>query len=221
MTKTTTEIRKKYGHVGPYLLMTPKSFAVFGNESNDDIAVLGNNNNANIKFLVDGNVAEINKTALLALSKTIDTLTATSAFATVLLTSNAMSLIKETVKKLDATHIRIYNIGSLVRFSIFDYRKFISNSLIQRAITQKVRYYDTDNANIGSNFTCTILTNSFLKLPNQNMNIRVGTNGICQFEPIKEDVKYLLRDQEVIEPVTTFFSDRLECQISLSLDPKS
>ena len=221
MNKTVGEISKKYGHIGSYLLMTPKSFAVFGNESSDDIVVVGTGKNANTKFLIDGRLVEINKTALLTLLQAVDTLTASSAFATVLLTSDAMGLIKETVKKLDATHLRIHNFGNLVRISIFDYRKFLPNSLIQRAITQKIKYYDTDNANIGSNFTCTLNANSFLKLPNQDMNIRVGTNSICQFEPLNENVKYLLRDQEIIEPVMTFLSARLERQISLSLAPKS
>lgn len=221
MIKTPFEILKKYGHVGSYILVTPKSFAIFGNELNDDIVAVGIRKSGSTKLLVGSNAAEISETALLSLSRAVDTLTASSAFATFLLTSNAMGLIKETAKKLTATHLRIHNIGNSVRVSIFDYRQYLPNSLIQRKNTHKIKYYDTGNANIGKDFTCTINAISFLKLPNQDMNIRVGTNGICQFEPLNESVKYLLRDQEIIEPVTTFFSDRLACQISLSLDPKS
>lgn len=221
MNKASKEILKKYGNVGSYALLNNNKFAVFGNEANDDLVVVGTGKNNAVDFLIDGNSARINKTTLLALSKSLDSLTAASAFATFLLTSNAMGLLKETVKKLDATHMRIHNIGNFVRISIFDYRKYLPSTLIKRANTQKIKYYDTDNANIGSDFTCTIFASSFLKLPNQDMNIRIGTNGICQFEPLKENVKYLLRDQEIIEPVTTFFSDRLGCQISLSLAPKS
>ncbi len=221
MNKTSKEILKKYGNVGSYVLLNKNMFAVFGNESNNDLVLVGTGKNNQVDFLIDGNSAGINQTTLLALSKSVDTLTSSSAFATFLLTSNAMGLIKETIKKLDATHLRIHNLGSLVRISIFDYRKYLPNSLIQRANTQKIKYYETDNANIGSDFTCTIFASSFLKLLNQDMNIRVGKNGICQFEPLKENIKFLLRDQEIVEPVTTFFSDRLGCQISLSLAPKS
>lgn len=221
MKKSTSDLIKKYENIGPYALIDTNLFTFFGNEFNDDLVVSGKCKNANLEFLVDGVSAKINKTDLLSLSKSIDSLSKTSAFASFQLTSNAIGLIKETVRKIDATHLRIHNISNLVRISIFDYRKFLPKSLIQRAITQKIRYYETKNANIASDFSCTLFADSFLKLSNQDMNIRVGKNGICQFEPIKDSVKFLFRDQEIIEPVATTFSDRLGCQISLSLVPKS
>lgn len=221
MNKTSTEILQKYSNVGSFALLNKNKFALFGNESNDDLVVIGTSKHHDVDFFIDGNSARINKKTLLALSNSVDSLTASSAFATFLMTSNVIRLLKETIKKLNATHLRIHNIENLIRISIFDYRKFLPNSMIQRENTQKIKYYETDNANIGGDFTCTIFASSFNKLPNQDMNIRVGKNGICQFEPLNEKVKFLFRDQEIVEPITTFFSDRLGCQISLSLAPKS
>lgn len=221
MNKIISELTKKYGHVGSYVLLTPNSFSVFGNETNDDMVVLGKCNYLRSELVINSEITETKDKDLKFLISKVESLTETSAYASFQLTGDAIKQIKNCINKIDATHLRIHNIENSVRVSIFDCRKYLDNSRIQRKITQSIRYYDSDNANIGSDFTVTINASSFTKLPVQDMSIRINKNGICQFEPLKDDVKFLLKDQEIVEPVTNFFSDRLGCQISFSFHPKS
>jgi hypothetical protein len=151
----------------------------------------------------------------------VESLIKSSAYASVNVSESGIKRIKKCIKDIDATHLRIHNIDNSVRISIFDYRQFLGNSRIQRKTSQKIRYYESDNAKVEDNFTSTVYATSFLKLPVKDMIVRINKNGICQFEPVDDDLKYLMRDQDIIEPVTTFFSDRLLCQISFSLHPNS
>lgn len=221
MNKTVTEIYRKYGHIGLHFLLTPNIFAVFGNEANDDMVLVGKCNFKSSQLIRETEVIDINIKDLNFLESKVNSLTYSSAYANFQLTEDAMKVIKNCIKKIDATHLRIHDIENSIRVSIFDLRKFLDNSRIQRKNTQKIRYYDSDNADIGSSFTATVSAFSFMKLPAQDTSIRINKNGICEFEPLKDDVKYLLRDQEIIEPNTVFFSDRLDCQISFSFHPKT
>jgi hypothetical protein len=221
MSKIITELSKKYSHIGSYVLLTPKSFTVFGNESNDDMVLTGKSKSQFSQLVINSRITNTNNKDLKFLVSKFESLTESSAYASFQLTSDALKQIKDCVNKIDATHLRIHNINNSVRVSIFNYRKFSAGNQIQRKITQGIRYYDSDNANIGSNFTATVNASSFMKLPIQDMSIRINKNGICQFEPLKDEVKYLLRDQEIVEPISTFFSDRLACQISFLFHPKS
>jgi len=51
--------------------------------------------------------------------------------------------------------------------------------------------------------------------------VEVGTNGICVLTHEDSGYMYLLRDQELVQPVINFFSDRLGQEISLSFVPNS
>jgi hypothetical protein len=221
MNKSATEISKKYSHIGQHVLLTPNTFAVFGNGINDDMVLIGKCKFKSNTLINNNEVIDIDDKDLNFLESKVNSLTYSSAYASFQLTEDAMKTIKNCIKKIDATHLRIHDIENSIRVSIFDLRKFLDNSRIQRRNTQKIRYYDSDNANIGSSFTSTVNAFSFMKLPAQDTSIRINKNGICEFEPLKDDVKYLLRDQEIIEPNTVFFSDRLDCQISFSFHPKT
>jgi len=227
MNKTISELSKKYSHIGSYLLLTPNSFVIFGNQSeevsksNDDMVILGKCKYRHTQLVINSKVIDHKEDELKLLNSKVESLIESSAYGSFLLAENGIKKIKKCIKNIDATHLRIHNVATSVRISIFDYRQFLDKSRIQRKVSQKIRYYDSDNANVGDDFTVTINAASFLKLPIKDTIVRINTNGICQFEPIQDDLKYLMRDQDIIEPITTFFSDRLDCQISLALLPNS
>ena len=62
-------------------------------------------------------------------------------------------------------------------------------------------------------FSFTMKSNSFGKLPLDDYAVRVGDNGICAFISAKKNVQFLLRDQELHEPLVTFQSPRLGADI--------
>ena len=227
MNKTISELIKKYSHIGSYLLLTPNSFVVFGNQSekgsktNDDMVLLGKCKYRHTQLVLNSKVIDHKEDDLKFLNSKVESLIESSAYASFNVSESGLKRIKKCIKDIGATHLRIHNIDNSVRISIFDYRQFLGNSRIQRKTSQKIRYYDSDNAKVEGNFTSTVYASSFLKLPIKDTIVRINKNGICQFEPIQDDLKYLMRDQDIIEPVTTFFSDRLLCQISLALLPNS
>jgi hypothetical protein len=223
MTKEVQELSSKFSNIGTHILMSKNSFALFGNENNDDLVVTGSckYNSTKPTLFTSNNAVTVTNKDIEFLKESVNSLTQSSAYAVFQISGVGIRLIKDAISKIDATHLRIHTYEDTIRISIFDYRKFLNSSRIARSNTQKILYYDCDNSNIGSEFSTTITASSFNKLTNQDMTVRINENGVCQFEPLKDDIKYLLRDQEVFEPVSTTFSDLLGCQISLSLAPNS
>jgi hypothetical protein len=217
----TSKLINRYKSVGDHLLLTPKTFVIFGNIENDDLLLIGINKSTTSPCLYyKEEKQKLNSDKCLDLLNKVEMLSKSSAYAMLTLTDDTIRLIKDTIGKLNATHIRLYDYENKLRISVFDYRNYIQSARIDRKTSQKILYLDLDSR-ITQSFSFTIDASSFGKLINQDYLVRIGINNICEFSPLKDEVKYLLRDQEVIEPVTTFFSDRLACRISLSLDPKS
>jgi hypothetical protein len=131
MNKIISELTKKYGHVGSYVLLTPKSFSVFGNETNDDMVVLGKCKYLRSELVINSEITEAKDKDLKFLISKVESLTETSAYASFQLTGDAIKQIKNCINKIDATHLRIHTIGNSVRVSIFDCRKYLDNSRIQ------------------------------------------------------------------------------------------
>jgi hypothetical protein len=223
MIKQVEELSSKFSNIGTHVLMSKNSFAIFGNENNDDLVVTGSckYNSTKPSLFTNNNAVSVTNKDIEFLKESVKSLTQSSAYAVFQVSEVGIRLIKDAITKIDATHLRIHTHEDSIRISIFDYRKFLDSSRIARSNTQKILYYDCDNVNIDSGFSTTITASSFNKLINQDMTVRINENGISQFEPLKHDIKYLFRNQDVFEPVSTTFSARLGCQISLSLAPNS
>lgn len=213
---------QKYANLGSFVLISSTSFVVFGDEDNNDMILVGNFKTKihdtslfhdNVK--VDVGYKECDKLLESALA-----LTYSSANAMFLITDDEIKLIKSAINDVDATHIRIHAENNKVRISVFDYRKFIESTRINRKQSQKLLYLEMDDES-DSEFSHTINANSFNKLPVKDYLVRVGDNSICEFAPMNENVKYLFRDQQIIEPLTTFYSTKVNQSISFVFHPKS
>lgn len=213
---------KRYKHLGIFTLISPGRYAIFGNEDNDDMVFV-------CKTKLATKVPELfNKQSKLNVSSEecvelwnrIDGLSKSNAYAMFTITNNEIKLIKDAISEIDGTHVRIHAENNKVRFSVFDYRKFIESGRISRNQSQKIVVLDVDGVS-NTDFSQTIFATSFNKMKNEDYLIRIGDNSISEFAPMNDEVKYLFRDQEIVEPITTFYSPRLEQDISFVFHPNS
>ncbi len=66
----------------------------------------------------------------------------------------------------------------------------------------------------------TFLAQSFVKLPAEQLEFRIGTNGVTKVTTGKTDENYLLRDQKLREPMTEFDSPQVGHRICFLFHPK-
>jgi hypothetical protein len=215
---TKAELLSRYGGELNHCLISGNSFVVF-NEKNRDLVIRGRCRSTGPASLYQGEtkttvtVQDCNQ-----LLSRIDELTITRASCSFTLSPLVIQKLKQAIKKLNATHLRFYNEQDKLKIVVFDYVKFHSEYRLPRKSTQKIHYYET-RVLMTSDFTVTLLASSFEKLPTEYLNVRIGENGVVQVSKEKDDTRYLLRDQELIEPMTTFFSPRLSREIAFVLEP--
>lgn len=143
----------------------------------------------------------------------------TEAQASVSLPSGVVQKLKDSIKKIDATHIRFFNEGEKLRVVVFDYVKFHASYRLPRKKSNLIRYHETLIVS-HENFSATFLAQSFLRLPTQSLQFRFGGNGVTQISTDRGDTTYLIRDQRLKEPMTVFFSKQVNQSIALVFHPK-
>ena len=131
------------------------------------------------------------------------------------LTDNRIKEIKLAISALDATHIRFHHKNGSVWVNIFDYRCFLYDYRIKKEHPFQVGTLNLFKRS-DAEFTFTMNADSFKKLMEQDYSVRIGDNGYAEFssaESKKMDFAYLVRGQDVIEPIVTFFNDQLGSNI--------
>lgn len=136
--------------------------------------------------------------------------------------SQKMRLIKNHIKKIDATHLRFHTENGRIKLKMFDCRKLLQSHRLQRKSSFLIQHLDLGVAG-QDHFSFTINSMSWMKLPNQDMNLRIGDNGICAVMPVNsnDETTYYLRDQRLVEPVVQFESPKISQDIVLVFHPKS
>lgn len=205
---------------GSHLLVMENSYALFGHEKTNDMVIVGSHliKNAHVSLYENGKRMDVSNDKLLDLFQKLSSLKRTSAVAVFTIYMDDVKRIKESVKSLDATHLRFYSSDHGVTVTVFDYRDFDYDRRIGRKNSLKVNYLDIETTEIDE-FTFTINAESFKKLPTGDWNLRVGQNGVTEIIPMGESVSYLIRDQKLIEPLTVFESDSVGQKISFLFHP--
>jgi hypothetical protein len=213
---------EKHLSFGSHLLVRSNQFVIFGGEQHDDTMLKGRlkfNNTKNILYH-KGEKVEVDSQSCIDLFNQTEKLIHSSAYALFTLTDNDLKKIKFSVKEINGTHIRIHNHHSKLRISIFDIKKFNDSTRLSRKNSNSIRYIELNSREV-YDFSFTIFADSIKKLPSSDYQIRVGHNGICQFEPLKEEVKYYFRDQKLVEPLTVFHSELVGQDIAFVFHPNS
>ena len=153
-----------------------------------------------------------------SLLQEVENLSRSDAYTSFSLSSGVAQKLKDSIKKLNATHVRLFNDGDKLRIVVFDYVKFHSSYRLPRKTSNLVRYHDTRIV-AHDDFSTTFLAQSFARLPTENLQIRVGENGISQVSTDRGDVTYLIRDQRLREPMAVFDSPQVGHRICFVFHP--
>lgn len=132
-----------------------------------------------------------------------------------------MRLIKNHIKRIDATHLRFHTENGKIKLKMFDCRKLLQSHRLQRKSSFLIKHLDLGVAG-QDHFSFTINSMSWMKLPIQDLNFRIGDNGICAVMPVNSNdgTTYYLRDQRLVEPVVQFESPKISQDIVLVFHPK-
>ncbi len=145
-------------------------------------------------------------------------LSRSNAYTSFSLPSGVVQKLKDSIKKLNATHLRLFNDGDRLRIVVFDYVKFHTSYRLPRKTSNLVRYHDTLIV-AHDDFSTTFLAQSFARLPTENLQLRIGENGITQVSLEKDETKYLIRDQGLKEPMNVFESPMVGQNICFVFHP--
>lgn len=216
------QLIKKFGSYGEHFIVTKnQSVIIFGNEDNDDYGVV-----APFGFF-QKNPSMYSRNTLVKvqvqyLNDLIDRFHEEANVLPIeqfLLKSTYISAIQDTIKIYNATHIRFYSEQNQIKVAIFDYRKFVNEvtPLIDKNIA--IAELIISDVESFSDFTISIKSASFLKLPVENFDIEVLSNGLCGFTSLDTDFEFYFRDQEIQEPVIKFLNEKHNLDISLLFLP--
>lgn len=222
MTHLPSRIIAKYSSIGSCVLYAPpSSWTVFGDDDLDDLVIRWSENGKSSRpsLWQYGKVVDVPGQNCLNLNDTVKQLANASAFGSFGLGDDHIAVIKQTLDKHEATHVRFVCSDKKMEVRVFDYRQFVTRR-IKRKNTFQVQTIQLRDAK-SADFTFTLKARSFKRLDLSNYQVRVGRNGIVAFSSTKDEITYLIRDQDIHEPVATFFSPILNQQIAFVPVPKS
>jgi len=154
-----------------------------------------------------------NKKEIVNLVQKNENLTNVSAITSIFLGKQTIKDIQQVIKKSKSTYLRIFNNEKNIQISIFDYRQFIPRTRLLRQ--KSFQYYNlpTSEEQV-EKFSKTIKANSFLMLPNKDLWLRINQNNIITFSDEDTETKYLIREQDINEPVCNFVNPKINKPIT-------
>jgi hypothetical protein len=209
-------------HCCQILLIPPSRFIGIGGEDTDDMIVHGSIKSTLKKvseLTEDGQVEAFDLDP--DVISFIDGCQSSDAVSLFTLTDNRIKEIKLAISALDATHVRFHHKNGTVWVNIFDYRCFLYDFRVKKEHPFQVGTLNLFKRS-DVDFTFTMNAGPFKKLLEQDYSVRIGDNGYAEFssaESKKMDFTYLIRGQDIIEPVVTFFNDQLDSDICFLPSP--
>lgn len=154
-----------------------------------------------------------NKKEIVNLVQKNENLTNVGAITSIFLGKQTIKDIQQVIKKSNSTYLRIFNNEKNIQISIFDYRQFIPRTRLLRQ--RSFQYYNlpTSEEQV-EKFSKTIKANSFLMLPNTDLWLRINQNNIITFSDEDTETKYLIREQDINEPVCNFVNPKINKPIT-------
>ena len=154
-----------------------------------------------------------NKKDIINLVQKNENLTNVGAITSIFLEKQTIKDIQRVIKKSNSTYLRIFNNEKSIQISIFDYRQFIPRTRLLRQ--KSFQYYNlpTSEEQV-EKFSKTIKADSFLMLPNIDLWLRINQNSIITFTDEDTETKYLIREQDINEPVCNFVNPKINKSIT-------
>jgi hypothetical protein len=218
---TRDRILSSYGTARKQLLLSGSHFAVFSQDMHPDLVIVGRcQPQKKSSLYAESILTKTPSSDCDLLWSKVEELSIARAVTSFSLTPLVLQSLKKAIKDLSATHLRFYNEGNILRIVVFDYVKFHSEYRLPRKNSQTIRYHETSVV-VHNDFSITMLAKSFEMLPSEYLDLRIGENGVCQVDFAKNNLKYLMRDQKLIEPMTVFHSPQISRDIAFVFHPKS
>jgi hypothetical protein len=121
--------------------------------------------------------------------------------------------IKASIRKNNVTHMRFYTFGNDVQLNLFDVRSFIGQTQFTRQNSFKVFSLPSVQF-IDETFSRTLNSETFLKLPEEDVGVDITKSHIVIFNDKKNDCSYLVSHQDLIEPITHFVNPKINKSVS-------
>lgn len=171
-----------------------------------------------VSLYVEGKRSKVTAPAAGSLYKKYRSILDRGSVGSFSLTARTISTVKRAIQKLDATHVRMTSNNDGIHVSIFDLRKFVPDLRLRRQhdimlVTGTVSAQDRDQ------FSITLLAATFRTLPVAESVVSVDPSGVAKVS-FEDGSVWLMRDQTVVPPVTTFSNAPLGEEIVLWLHPK-
>jgi hypothetical protein len=203
------------------ILFHDGKFVAFGDEPSDDFVLIGSTQTVKGSSIYkDGKKTDSDESKCSGLFKNVLDLCDDSKICFFNLKSFQVQFIQKTITAYDASHIVLYSDDDGIFVNFYDVRKCVPEGRMSRSHETRLLVHKLSSLK-KKHFKMTLNSWSFKIIPSLDLEVEVGTNGICVLTHEDSGYMYLLRDQELVQPVINFFSDRLGQEISLSLVPSS
>lgn len=214
----SAQLRPLQRYCDHVLLQSPRRFVAFGNAQYDDM-------------LVTGSLTSSVKSSAMYLGDVLvddDPTRTSSLYEDVLDLMDAGTLGRFTmrvrlheqyiqcIRDFDATHIRFHSAGQGVHCNIFDVRRYVYGARMHRD-KEVWMLKDQISKDACKPFSVTVLARSFMTMPRDDYQVRIGRNGTAVFSSSSTDVEYVFRDQQIREPLVNIVTEQSDSGISLWL----
>ena len=201
------------------ILFHDGKFVAFGDEPSDDFVLIGSTQTVKGSSIYkDGKKTDSDESKCSGLFRNVLDLCDDSKICYFNLKSFQIQFIQKTITAYDASHIVLYSDDDGIFVNFYDVRKCVPEGRMNRSHETRLLVHKLSSMK-KKHFKMTLNSWSFKMVPSLDLEVEVGTNGICVLTHEDSGYMYLLRDQELIQPVINFFSDRLGQEISLSFVP--
>ena len=203
-----------------YVLIQGKQAIIFptnsdnGNSWSDYVEV--SNTSSELTNLTEINIDD---DKLAELSERVNLLSHANAKALFDMTAIEVRLVKNTIDKINASHVRFFSDEEDIILSIFNIQEFGVAHRFTRKVSQRIRYFNTTGM-IYEPFSFTIFASTFKKLTLGKLDFRIGDNDKIIIANENGSTLYV-QNQKLIEPVNLFYSPKIDSHISFVFHPKS
>ena len=196
-------------------------FVAFGDEPSDDFVLIGSTQTVKGSSIYnDGKKTNSDESKCSGLFKNVLDLCDDFKICYFNLKSFQVQFIQKTIAAFDASHIVLYSDDDGIFVNFYDVRKCVPEGRMNRSHETRLLVHKLSSLK-KKHFKMTLNSWSFKMVPSLDLEVEVGTNGICVLTHEDSGYMYLLRDQELIHPVITFFSGRLEQEIAYVFPAKT
>jgi len=216
------ELNRKYGTYGSfYLINTNQEVIVFGSTDNDDMVTKSSLPivRKKISMFDKSDVLDIPTNELENLNQKFNQQISSTPIGIFTLKQSYLPSLFDSVKHYNITHLRFFTENNHVVIRLFDYRNFVNDITPLIDETFAISQIILNDIETFTDFTFTIKSSSFIKLPTHHFEIEVLENGIVGFISQDNDDEFYFRDQDVIEPIVSFTNEKHGFQTSILFLP--